>query len=71
MGEVLINVDIQAGDVNKVLDATVWLLDQKQPNELQEKGNEFFRKLFAFDKTTVYVKLMKYPNVSIDAFMPE
>lgn len=68
-GEILMNIDIQERDFNKVLDATVWLLDNKQPKQLQDKGIEFFRKLFAFDKTTVYVKLIKYRNESSDRFM--
>lgn len=69
LGEVLMNIDIQDRDFNNVLDATVWLLDNKQPKQLQEKGIEFFKKLFAFDRTTVYVKLTKYLNESSDRFM--
>lgn len=69
LGDVLINIDIQERDINNVLDATVWLLDHKQPKQLQEKGIEFFKKLFAFDKTTIYVKLLKYQEKSFDRFL--
>lgn len=69
LGEVLINIEIQERDFNKVLEASTWLLDSKRPQQLQERGIEFFKKLFAFDKTTVYVKLIKYRNESSDRFM--
>lgn len=69
LSEMLINIEIQERDFNKVLEATIWLLDNKQPKQLQEKGTEFFKKLFAYDKTAVYVKLNKYRIETTDRFV--
>lgn len=62
LDQVLVSIEIQERDFDKVLEATIWLLDSKQSQQLQEKGVKFFKDLFEFDRAAVYVKLIKYQN---------
>lgn len=57
---IVICLDVQEREFDKIQDAIVWLLHKDQPQALQTNCVNLFRQLALFDICSVYVKLLKY-----------
>lgn len=57
---ILIHINVQERDFEHILNAVIWLLDKKQPLQLQLACVQLFKQLSAFDICAVNVKLLAY-----------
>lgn len=57
---ILVHINVQEQELEHILNAVVWLLDKKQPHQLQLACVQLFKQLSIFDICSVHVKLLAY-----------